>query len=91
MKISEPTLATGPSITQSLSGSYAQNGLTVTFAGTRTPSETSVTFSDSNAVATTVSSATRKSNVTVGGRQTAVIDEGSMTIVYSDGTTESLQ
>ena len=89
--VTEPSVqGNATATTESFSGKYTQGTLTVNFSGTRTPTETSATFSDSSGVATTIKSTTSRSNVTVGGRQTAVIDKSAGTIVYSDGTTESL-
>lgn len=77
--------------TQSMDGRYVQNGVTVTITGLKNASGGwSVTFADSTGVSTTVVSGVAKANVTVAGRQTAVIDKDANRITYADGTFESL-
>jgi hypothetical protein len=49
-----------------------------------------VSFADSTGVAVTVISNAATANVTVSGRQTAVIDKNTNRITYADGTFESL-
>lgn len=76
--------------TESFSGSYTQNGLTVNFEGRRTPAVTTTTFSSSTGVKTTVLSNQNTADVTVEGRHVGVIHRDKSSIVYDDGHTESL-
>ncbi|HEY2925310.1 MAG TPA: hypothetical protein VGJ65_00435 [Albitalea sp.] len=76
--------------TLSLQGSYTQAGVTVTMTGTKSSTDSSVTFADSTGVSTTVTSHSATANVTVSGRQTAVIDKANNRIDYKDGTFESV-
>ena len=73
-----------------LEARYVQAGVTVTINGTQTASDTAATFADSNGVSVSVTKSVNTANVTVSGRQTAVIDKKAKTITYSDGTFESL-
>lgn len=91
-----PTLALQGSVTEtstniySLQASYIQAGLNVTIAGAQAPTASSITFADASGVSVTVTKASNTANVTVSGRQTAVIDKSSDMITYSDGTFETL-
>ncbi len=76
--------------TLSLQGSYTQAGVTVTMTGTKSSTDSSVTFADSTGVSTTVTSHSATANVTVSGRQTAVINKANNRIDYKDGTFESV-
>ena len=76
--------------TFSLQGRYEQNGTVVTISGAKTATGNTATFADSSGVSTTVTSTAPTANVTVGGRQTAVIDKDSSVITYIDDTFESL-
>lgn len=73
-----------------LGGSYVQAGVTVTINGTKTATGTTLTLADSSGVSVTLSPPAKTANVTVDGRQTAVIDRDANTITYSDGSFESL-
>jgi len=76
--------------TYTLDGHYEQAGVTVTINGTKKASGTALTIADSTGVSVSLSPSVNLSNVTVGGRQTAVIDRAANTITYSDGSFESL-
>lgn len=76
--------------TYTLEGRYVQNGITVAITGSKTAADTAVTFADSTGVSVSVTASVSTANVTVGGRQTAVIDKNAKTITYTDGTFESL-
>lgn len=76
--------------TYTLEGRYVQNGITVAITGSKTAADTAVTFADSTGVSVSVTASVSTANVTVSGRQTAVIDKNAKTINYIDGTFESL-
>ncbi|MDE2454216.1 MAG: hypothetical protein KGL43_11550, partial [Burkholderiales bacterium] len=76
--------------TYSLQGSYVQGGVNVSIVGTRSPGAGSVTFADASGVSVTLTEAASQADVTVSGRQAAVIDRGSDLITYSDGSFETL-
>lgn len=76
---------------QHLQASYAQDGLTVDFKGDRTPAVTTLGFSSSGGVKTTLASNADTADVTVAGRHAAIIRRSTATIVYDDGTSEPLQ
>ena len=73
-----------------LSGRYVQDGITVQISGTQTATGTAVTFADSSGVSVSVSTSGSTAEVTVSGRQTALIDKAKKRINYRDGTFESL-
>jgi len=87
VSVTETSIVTGA---LSLEGRYVQGGMTVTITGSKGPAGSSATFADSSGVSTTVSSQTATANVTVGGRQAALIDKNANRITYSDGTFESV-
>ena len=87
VSVTETSTVTGAS---SLEGRYVQGGITVTITGSKSATGSTATFADSSGVSTTVGSHAASANVTVGGRQTAVIDKDTKRISYSDGTFESL-
>jgi hypothetical protein len=74
----------------SLSGRYVQSGATVQLSGTQNGNGTSATFADASGVSVSVTSGATSANITVGGRQTAVINKVTKRIEYIDGTFESL-
>ena len=85
------TVAETSATSRDIQGSYTQNGLTIAFAGTSSSAATSVVFSDSSGVKATVASNAGDVTITVDGRPAGRIDKATLTIVYADGTTESLQ
>lgn len=91
-----PTLNVTGSITKTstnnytLQAGYTQNGLNVTLNGTQSPTAQSISAADASGVMATVTSAAGSTNVTVSGRQTAVIDKGTNLITYSDGSFETV-
>jgi len=87
MSVTEPSPDSG---TLTWEGRYVQSGTTVTITGSKSAAGTSTTFAEASGVSTTVTSSSSTANVTVGGRQTAVIDKATNRITYSDGTFESL-
>jgi len=74
-----------------LQGSLTRDGPTVTFSGDRGPSFTSIAFSASNDAKATVASNAARADVTVGGRRIGYVDVAAQTVVYVDGTTQSLR
>ena len=73
-----------------LDGQYVQNGVTVEIDGTSTSSGSTLTLSDSNGVSVTLTPDVNTANVTVSGRQTAVVDQAAGTVTYSNGDFETL-
>jgi hypothetical protein len=88
LSVTETSATTGA---LQMDGSYVQNGVTVSIHGTQdTNGVSSVSYADSTGVSTTVVSNAATANVTVSGRQTAVINTNTNRITYADGTFESL-
>jgi hypothetical protein len=77
-------------VSYTLSGRYVQSGATVQLTGTQNSSGTSATFADASGVSVSVTSGATSANITVSGRQTAVINKVTKRIEYVDGTFESL-
>jgi hypothetical protein len=83
-----PATATAP-VSYSLSGRYVQSGATVQLSGTQNSNGTSATFADASGVSVSVNSGANSANLTVSGRQTAIINKATKRIEYIDGSFES--
>lgn len=90
VSISETPATATTAVNYSLSGRYVQSGATVQLSGTQNSSGTSATFADASGVSLSVSSGVTSAVITVGGRQTAVVNKVTKRIEYVDGTFESL-
>lgn len=93
------TLTRPKSGTTAVDGRYVQEGLSVSISGTSQTTSTgaftqttrnTASFGSSTGVKFSVDSALTRTNLTVKGRQTAVIDRKAKTVTYADGTFESL-
>jgi hypothetical protein len=84
-----PATATAPA-SYGLSGRYVQSAATVQISGTQNSGGTSATFADASGVSVSVTSGATTANITVSGRQTAVINKVTKRIEYIDGSFESL-
>lgn len=84
-----PTASTAGSY--ALSASYAQDAVSVTVSGTRTPSGDTLSLQESGGVALSLSSGSSEAaKLKVGGRDAATVDTGRNRVVYADGTFESI-
>lgn len=90
VSITETPATATTAVNYSLSGRYVQSGATVQLSGTQNSSGTSATFADAGGVSLSVSSGVTSAVITVGGRQTAVVNKVTKRIEYVDGTFESL-
>ena len=89
VSITETPATVTTAVNYSLSGRYVQSGVTVQLSGTQNSNGTSATFADASGVSVSVSSGAASANITVNGRQTAVIDKTLKRITYIDGSFES--
>jgi outer membrane biosynthesis protein TonB len=89
VSITETPATARTAVNYSLSGRYVQSGATVQLSGTQNGNGTSATFADASGVSVSVSSGITSANITVSGRQTAVVDKASKRITYIDGSFES--
>jgi hypothetical protein len=90
VSIAETPATTTAAASYSLSGRYVQSGATVQISGTQNSNGTSATFADASGVSVSVTSGATSANITVSGRQTAVINKVTKRIEYIDGSFESL-
>ena len=90
VSITETPATATSAVNYSLSGRYVQSGATVQLSGTQNSVGTSATFADASGVSVSVTSGATTANITVSGRQTAVINKVTKRIEYIDGSFESL-
>ena len=89
VSITETPATTSAPASYSLSGRYMQSTTTMQLSGTQNASGTTATFADASGVSVSVNSGATVANITVSGRQTAVIDKPKKRITYIDGSFES--
>ena len=90
VSISETPATATTAASYTLNGRYVQSAATVQITGTQNSNGTSATFADASGVSVSVRSGATSANITVSGRQTAVINTVTKRIEYIDGSFESL-